>query len=65
MSVSQIHNLVVRTDERGTACGEILLTPSKNWQSYTGTVKLPEGKQALYFCYEGKGKLDFLDFSLG
>lgn len=57
--------MVVRTDERGTACGEILLTPSKNWQSYTGTVKLPEGKQALYFCYEGKGKLDFLDFSLG
>lgn len=56
--------LVVRTIEGGSACGEILLTPSKEWKSFTGSVKIPEGKQTLYFCYEGRGKLDFLDFSL-
>lgn len=56
--------LVICTIEGGPVCGEILLTPSKQWKIFTGNVRIPEGKQTLYFCYEGHGKLDFLDFSL-
>jgi len=26
-------------------------------------VKLPKGKTALYFTYEGEGKIDFLSFA--
>lgn len=56
--------LLIRTAENGSVCGKIPLSPSGDWKTYTGKVRIPEGRQALYFCYEGRGKLDFLDFTL-
>lgn len=50
--------------EMGTRVGEIMLTPEKEWTSFQGTVQIPDGVHELMFCYEGKGKLDFLEFEL-
>lgn len=57
--------LIIRTEEHGLAAGEITITPSKEWITLTGNVSVPDGRQAIIFCYEGKGKLDFLEFALG
>ena len=55
--------LSVRTDPKGESLAEIEICPSKEWRSYTSTLRLCDGTHALYLCYEGKGKFDILDFS--
>ena len=56
-------SLFVRTDPKSETLAEIGLCPSRDWESFTSTLAPCQGVHALYFCYEGKGKLDFLDFS--
>ena len=55
--------LFIRTDPRGEALGTIAVHPSKEWTSYTVPLIPCTGTRALYLCYEGRGKLDILDFS--
>lgn len=55
--------LFVRTDPKGEALAEIGLCPSREWKAYTASLLPRAGKQPLFLCYEGKGKLDILDFS--
>ena len=56
--------LHVRTKEDGPDCGQILVTPSKEWKAFGGNVEIPAGEQEIYFVYEGRGKLDMLEFAL-
>ncbi len=44
--------------------GTIGVAPAKEWTKYSGTVNIQDGDHALCFCYEGKGKLDFLEFAI-
>ncbi|MBR0162463.1 MAG: family 43 glycosylhydrolase [Oscillospiraceae bacterium] len=55
--------LFVRTDPKGEILAEIGLCPSKDWKAYTVSLAPCAGTHPLYLCYEGKGKLDILDFS--
>ncbi len=57
--------LLVRTEEVGAALGEIVIQPTQEWNTYTGSVNISKGKNALYLQYEGTGKLDLLEFTLG
>ncbi|MCL1820301.1 MAG: family 43 glycosylhydrolase [Oscillospiraceae bacterium] len=54
--------LAVRTAPNGKNCAEISVTPCKEWREFRGAVSIPDGIHAVFFCYEGKGKLDFLKF---
>ena len=56
--------LEIRTDPEGNACGKIEVTPSKQWQTFSGSITAPAGAQELYFCYLGRGKLDMLGFEM-
>ena len=56
--------LLIRLGEAGEIVGEIKIHPSKDWTSFTGDVRIPDGKQSLCFGYEGRGRLDFLEFEL-
>ena len=55
--------LFVRTDPKGETLAEIAIHPSKDWTAYTSTLKPCTGVHPLYLCYEGRGRLDLLDFS--
>lgn len=55
--------LFIRTDPQGEALAEVDVHPSKDWTSYTSSLAPCTGVQALYLCYEGRGRLDILDFS--
>ena len=52
----------VRTGEEGPVCGRIPVSPSAEWKSFNGDVKIPAGVQELYFAFGGRGKLDMLEF---
>ena len=56
--------MVIRTAPEGPMAGVIKLNPTSGWETFTAQVKLPKGKTALYFTYEGEGKTDFLSFEL-
>ena len=55
--------LFIKTQQDGKCIGEIQLTPSKSWKKFTGKIQPQKRVCALYFFYEGKGRLDFLEFS--
>ena len=55
--------LFVRNDPKGETLAEIGLCPSKDWTAFTATLDPCQGTHPLYLCYEGKGRLDILDFS--
>ena len=55
--------LFVRTDPKGEPLAEIGLCPSKDWKAYTSSLRSCKGTHPLCLCYEGKGKLDILDFA--
>jgi len=40
------------------------LVPSGTWTKFSGQLAIPDGDHTLCLCYEGKGRLDFLEFSL-
>lgn len=56
--------LTVRTALDGAPVGRIPLKAGKSWQDSLTDMELPLGKAALYFTYEGQGKIDFLSFTL-
>ena len=56
--------LVVRTEPDGADVGEIAVKASKDWQGFTGSVCVQPGKRALYLCFEGRGKLEFMEMTL-
>lgn len=48
----------------GAPVGEIPLKGGRHWYEASATLPLPQGKAALYFVYEGAGRIDFLSFDL-
>ena len=44
------------------SAGEIVISPQKEWTECSADVQIPAGEQAVYFYYEGRGKLDILEF---
>ena len=55
--------LYVRTAPKGKHLAAILISPSKDWTSYSAYLTPCDGVHPIYLCYEGSGKLDILDFS--
>ena len=55
--------LFVRTAPHGRELAAIALSPSGDWKAYTAPLAPCGGTHPLFLCYEGKGKLDILDFS--
>ena len=53
----------IRTDPKGKALAQISICPSRDWKAYTTSLIPCAGAHPLYLCYEGKGKLDILEFS--
>ena len=49
----------------GQTLGRIKVEPSKNWQTFSAEIPLNNGVYPLYFIYKGKGKAEFLKFSVG
>lgn len=56
--------LYVKTEPNGKPFAEIEITPAKSWTKFRTDASLKPGVYALYFCFEGKGKLDFAEFRL-
>nr|WP_099467508.1 family 43 glycosylhydrolase [Konateibacter massiliensis] len=60
--------LLVMNEPEGEACAKILIKTESNekktWRAFTGEAHIPDGVHALFFCYEGEGSIDFLDFEL-
>ena len=56
-------HLSVRTDPAGESIAEMEIKPEEDWTAFTTALKLREGTHPLFLCYEGKGRIDILDFS--
>ena len=58
--------LIVRTEEKNGMqdLGSILLEESSEWKKSQAAKICVYGKKPLYLIYEGKGKIDFLEFHL-
>lgn len=56
--------LLVRLTPGGEPVGAVDLVPSGTWTKFSGQLAIPDGDHTLCLCYEGKGRLDFLEFSL-
>ena len=54
----------MKTAPDGEPVGEINIGPAKSWTRYVGAVTIPDGDNDLCLCYEGKGKLDILEFTI-
>ncbi|MDO5422686.1 MAG: family 43 glycosylhydrolase [Eubacteriales bacterium] len=55
---------LVKTAWDGEPVGTIELGRNNEWKEYTGEVRIPDGVQALYFEFEGAGRLSFASFTL-
>lgn len=49
---------------RGQPLAVINLSPTKQWQYFSSDIDIDDGIHALYFEYEGEGKIDFFSFDL-
>ena len=49
---------------RGNKAGEIRVTPAKDWTSFSGEVRIPDGVHELIFCFEGRGKMEWRSFEI-
>ncbi len=56
--------LEVRTEAGGSPAACIKVAPVSGWAEYTADVRMPRGRQALYFTYRGDGALDFDAFTI-
>ena len=45
-------------------CAEIPVQPEEQEKTFTGTIQLEQGVTALYFRYQGEGRLNFWSFAL-
>ena len=48
----------------GERLAGLYINDSGTWQEASAQVSFPKGKSALFFCYEGMGKIDLLSFEL-
>lgn len=55
----------VRTSPTGEVHGEIPIDFTNVWTTYQQPIALPEGKQSLYFTFNGQGRTALKQFSLG
>lgn len=55
---------LVKTSWDGEPVGSIELGRNNEWKTYTADVAVPDGVQALYFEFEGWGRLSFASFEL-
>lgn len=56
--------ILVSTELKGAPVCRIKIAKSRGWQNFSAAINLPQTKTALYFTYNGKGKIDFKDFRL-
>ena len=56
--------LFVRTAPDGAPIAKLPVAPSRDWAASTAALTPTGGDHALYLCYEGRGRLDILDFTL-
>jgi hypothetical protein len=56
--------LIIRTNLSKNPVGEVLIKPSNKWTEFRGKVEIEPGVRSLYFCYEGRGKFDFVEFTI-
>jgi hypothetical protein len=54
----------IYTSLYGDSIGEIKIESSKDYKYHRGEVQIEKGEHALYFKYEGTGKVDFKSFRL-
>ncbi|MCL2229558.1 MAG: family 43 glycosylhydrolase [Treponema sp.] len=54
----------VKTSWDGEILGLINTEPTNKWKEFSSSVKIPDGKQSLYFIYKGKGNVMFKSFTL-
>lgn len=56
--------LIVTNEENGAPVAVIPVSPSDGWTEFTAPLSVPDGVNALFFRYSGKGRLDFDRFTL-
>ena len=56
--------LQVSTEMNGKPVASVSLSGEKDWACASVVAELPKGVHALWFTYEGAGKIDFLAFGL-
>lgn len=56
--------LLIQTSPDGKVIGTVALTASGAWHQTVAEADFPQGTAALYFIYEGEGKIDFNAFTL-
>ena len=54
----------VRTSWDGEVLAEIKVKYSNVWEEYAAPVHIPDGEQAIYLTYRGKGNASLLSFEL-
>ena len=54
----------VKTSWDGPALGKIYVDFTNVWKEYSANIKIPDGKQALYFAYFGEGRASLASFTL-
>ncbi len=57
--------MYVCTEKGGKPAAEIAVSAGKTPRSFTGEWRGGDGIKALYFTFRGKGRLDFINFTLG
>lgn len=55
-------NLEVFTKRNGHCAAKIKITPSADYDSYSGKFSVTAGVEPLYFVFHGKGAIDFKEF---
>ena len=55
---------LIKTSWNGDPVGSIELGRNNEWKTYSADVEIPDGRQALYFEFEGWGRLSFAAFEL-
>ena len=56
--------LLVKLAPDGKPVGAVDLVPARSWTAFSGLLSIPDDDHTLCLCYEGKGRLDLLEFSL-
>ena len=54
----------VKTSWNGEALGKIYVDYTNVWKEYSAEIKIPNGKQSIYFAFFGEGRASLASFSL-
>ncbi len=57
-------HFLISTKWDGKALGEIEIGRNNEWKTFISDIVIPDGIQALYFKYEGQGRISFAAFEL-